>query len=220
MKIIHIPAVQRLDIKIPKKALDKLPEHIALFTPVQHSCELKEMKLQLEKAGKKVELIQTRHTLGPGQILGCNNEALDSDADAFFYVGDGLFHPKALLMKNSQPVHCYNPRTKEFFELKKETVLPILRKVEGARKKFYASTSIGVLVTTKTGQRGLKYKMAKELEGKFPEKKFHYFAQNSIDFSELDNFPYIDVWLNTACERIGYDDSLRTGHFVLNVEDV
>ncbi len=220
MRVVHIPAYQDLGITITEEALDGTPEHLTLFLPVQHMNELERVKEQLEEAGKTVELLQTRHTWNPGQILGCNNERYDIDGDAFLYVGDGLFHPKALVMKNDEPVYCFNPRTDEFFLLDQDAVKEIRQQVKAARKVFFTTDSVGVLVTTKTGQRGLKYKWAKKLDEKYEDKKFYYILQNNIDFQELGNFPFIDVFLNTACERIGYDDAVHTDHHILNVEDV
>ncbi len=220
MRVVHIPARQHLNIQIPEEVMEKTPDHLALFTPVQHIAEIDDMKEQLEEDGKKVELLETRHTWNPGQILGCDNEHYDTEAKAFLYVGDGVFHPKALLMKNDKPVYCYNPREEDFFELEKSVVEPMLKRVKAARATFFMEDNIGVLVTTKTGQRGLKYKWAKALEEKYEDKNFYYFMQNNINFEGLNNFPFIDVWLNTACERIAYDDSKRAEVPILNVEDV
>jgi 2-(3-amino-3-carboxypropyl)histidine synthase len=96
----------------------------------------------------------------------------------------------------------------------------MLKRVKAARLSFFHGDTVGVLVTTKTGQRGLKYRWAKYLEDTYDEKRFYYVVQNDINFEELNNFPFVDVWLNTACERIAYDDSKRTDKPILNIEDV
>jgi diphthamide synthase subunit DPH2 len=53
-----------------------------------------------------------------------------------------------------------------------------------------------------------------ELEKKYSDKKFYYFICDTLDFSELENFNFIECWLNTMCPRVIEDIS------VLNVEDL
>ena len=175
------------------------------------------VKKQLEDAGIEVSFVRPRHTKYDGQILGCSTSKFDTDAD-FFYVGDGLFHPKALILKNDKTVYTFNPKTNEHSVLTHEVVQSIRKKMKGAYLKFLTSNNIGVLLTLKPGQA--KYYMAKNLEKQYPDKNFYFFADNSYKFPDLANFTFIDCFLNTMCERIGYDDMDVQGLSILNIEDL
>ena len=57
------------------------------------------------------------------------------------------------------------------------------------------------------------------MEKKFPEKKCYYFIDNVISFDQLENFNFIDVWINTACPRVGFDDQEKFRRGVINLND-
>ena len=60
----------------------------------------------------------------------------------------------------------------------------------------------------------------KKLEKKYKDKKFYYFACDTLSIDELENFPFVQAWINTMCPRIGYEDLLRTRMAIVNLEDV
>jgi 2-(3-amino-3-carboxypropyl)histidine synthase len=98
----------------------------------------------------------------------------------------------------------------------------LIAKIEGRRKgslvKFHSSNNIGVVITTKPGQMQLKHSF--KLEDKYPDKKFYFFVDDTLSFNQLENFPFIDVWVNTACPRIGLDDVEKFRKGVVNLSDV
>ena len=63
-------------------------------------------------------------------------------------------------------------------------------------------------------------KRALELEQEYPDKEIYFFLDNTYDFNSLEDFPFIDVWVNTACPRIGFDDSIKISKPVVNLEEV
>ncbi|MBU1030203.1 MAG: 2-(3-amino-3-carboxypropyl)histidine synthase subunit [Nanoarchaeota archaeon] len=218
MKVFFAEVSYENKVKLPRKLIGKLPKNIALFTTAQYLSQLYSWKKQLEKAKKHVILLETKHTETPGQILGCNTEEFIADFDAFLFVGDGVFHPQALILKNNKEVFTYNPSTKIDSKLTKEDVETIRKKVIGAKTKFLSSTEIGVIVTTKPGQT--KLEKALELKKRFPDKNFYFLIANNINPSEFENFPFIEMFVNTACERIAYDDQSKFRKPVLNLEDI
>ena len=227
MKTIFIEARYKGKITLPNKLIDKLPNSpasVALFTTVQFISSLKNIKKQLIKNNKKTILIKTKHTKYDGQILGCNTDDFSGEIKkhkigALLYIGDGLFHPKALLIKNKDiDIFCYNPFSKKHFRLTKKDVEIIEKKRKAGLLKFYSSEHIGVLVSLKHGQQC--YKEAKKLEQKFKDKTFYYLAFDTLDFSELENFPFIECFVNTACPRIGYDDSEKMPRAVVDIGDL
>jgi 2-(3-amino-3-carboxypropyl)histidine synthase len=160
-------------------------------------------------------------------LLGCNAETFDAknygnEFDAFLYIGDGLFHPRALLVNNRKDVYCYDPKINKLNILKKELHDDIEKRTKGRVLKFLTSKNIGILVTTKRGQNnGRRAELLKEkILKKWPDKKIFMLLCSELNFSELENFNFIDVYINTACPRIGHDDTIRSPKPIINMEDV
>jgi 2-(3-amino-3-carboxypropyl)histidine synthase len=218
MKVMFVEVEYDEKVKLPKTLLEKLPEKVMLFTTAQFLKQLDSMKNQIEKTGKHVLLTMPRHTRHKGQILGCNVQEFIEDFDAFLYIGDGMFHPQALILKNNKPVFAYDPMTKEEKELSGKDVTALKKRVQGARAKFFMSTEIGVILTTKPGQS--KLQQALKLKERYKKKNFYYLLSSNIDPQSLENFPFIEMYINTACERIAFDDNDKFLKPVLNMEDI
>lgn len=223
MKVVHIEAKLKGKVILPKELIKELPKKIIVFTTIQLIDSLADILSQLKSSGKEPFTVKTKHTKHEGQLLGCNveqySEYTEKDFDAFLYVGDGLFHPKALAWKNSQKkVFAYNPFTGKFSEISGEDIERIKRRNKAAFSKFLVSEKVGILITLKPGQYQLKQAM--KLANLYPEKKFFFFLDNTYNFDSLEDFPFIDVWINSACPRIGYDDSIRLNKMILNLNDV
>lgn len=217
MKTLFIPAKYNKIITISEKYIEKLPKKIALASSVQFVDSLISIKKLLEKNNKKVILIKGKHSSFKGQILGCDVPEV-KNIDAFLYIGDGLFHPIGIQLKNDVDVFCYNPLNKQFFKLNKEETEIIKKRKKGNLIRFYHSENIGILISTKPGQ--YNFVRAKRLENKFPDKKFYYFIFDTLDFNELENFPFIECYVNTACPRLGLDDLNKINKPIVNLEDI
>lgn len=218
MKTIFIEAKHPGKIELPPTLVRALPERIMLFTTVQFISNVDAWKKSLEQAGKKVKLIKPEHAKHEGQLLGCSIKRFKADFDAFLYVGDGLFHPKALMLKNDKPVFAFDPFSRKFLRIDEKEVERMRKRMTGALTKFIASKEIGVLISTKPGQNRMK--QAYELEKRYPDKNFYLLLSNTVDFSELENYPFIECFVNTACPRIAYDDSEKVRKPILNIEDL
>ena len=204
-------------VSLPKKVLDKLPKKIGLFFTLQFLDSLDTIKKQLEDSGKKVKLFKTKHTKYKGQIYGCNLEKFPG-VDAYLYVGDGLFHPKALVLGNDKDVHIWNPIKKKYSKVTKKLMEKEIKRQKAGVSLFHMKKKIGVLVSVKNGQSYYKY--ALKLRDKYPDKEFYYVAFDTIDFNNLEDFSFIEVWVNTACPRIGWDDTKRTRKPMVDVGSV
>ncbi|MBC8501269.1 MAG: diphthamide synthesis protein [DPANN group archaeon] len=218
MKTYFVEAKYKERVDIPKSVLEKLPEKIMFFMTAQLIDQRDDIIKQLEKSDKKVLLIKPRHTIQKGQLLGCDTERIEGDFDAFFYVGDGLFHPQALIIKNDKLVHIYNHVENKYSKLTKRYATLIRKRLDATKTKFLISKNIGVLVTTKPGQNKLLQFM--KIKKKYPDKDFYFLVNNNIEFDRLEDFPFIDCFVNTACERIAYDDYPKFKKPVLNFEDL
>jgi len=220
MKLMFIEARSKTPVSF-KKTILKLPEKIGLVTTVQFIGQIKEVKSILEKKDKKVFLGKGKHTAYQGQVLGCDVQAavsVEKKIDAFLYIGSGLFHPIAISLKTKKDVFTFNPLTNKFDKVDKKEVEKINKRKKGALIKFLSSKELGVIVTTKPGQEQLKE--AFELKKRFKDKNFYFLIFDTIDFNQLENFPFIECFVNTACPRIALDDSIKINKAIINLEDI
>jgi len=220
MKLMFVEARYKEKVIIGKY-ISKLPSKVGLITTIQFIGQIKEIKLQLEKYGKKIFLGKGKHTIYNGQVLGCDVQSaisISNKVDAFFYIGSGLFHPIAISLKTKKDVFTFNPLTEKFSKVDRKEAEKINKRKKGALIKFLSSKEIGVIVTTKPGQEQLKE--AFELKNKFRDKNFYFLIFDTIDFNQLENFPFIECFVNTACPRIALDDSIKIEKTILNLEDI
>jgi len=218
MKTLFIEAEYAKKVTLPKKLIDSLPKKTALFMSVQFIKNAKSMIKDIESKGRKVIKITPSHCKYECQLLGCSIEKFKGDFDAFLYVGDGMFHPKALLLKNEKPVFVYNPFSDKFFEVDNAEVEILRKKQKGALLKFYSSKEVGVLISAKPGQYNIKD--AEKLKEKYKGKNFYFLIADTFDFQSLEDFPFIECFVNTACKRIAYDDSIKLPKPVIDVEEL
>ena len=217
MKTLFIEA-RAEDVKIPSSIISRLPEKVILATTVQFVGSIENIQSGIESSGRQVLLYQGKRSKHPGQVLGCDIEKIEGDADAILYIGTGLFHPKMLVLKNEIPVFSYDPMGEKFDRIDTADMNIMMRRKKGIHLKFMAANEVGILLSVKHGQY---YANAKEqLKEKYPDKAFTSFLSDTIDFTQLDNFPFIGVWVNTSCPRIGYDDSHAQSKPIINIQDV
>lgn len=219
MDVVHIEARYKDAVVLPRKCIDAVGQHIVLATTVQFLSSLTAIKQQLIDAGKVVRLFTGRRATYEGQLLGCMTQEFSfEEGEEILYVGDGQFHPKALLLNNAISLTRYNPHTGEIRTFSQEDVQTMKKKFYGSYAAFLQAKDVGILVSTKFGQ--CKPSFIEELEKKFPDKTFYTFVADTFDFASLENFPFVKVFVNTMCERIGFDDSMVQGLSILNAEDV
>jgi len=228
MKLILIDAKYKGQVKLTPEALKQLKKFkkIAVYTTTQFNHKLPDVLKQLKKAGVEITSSQPERTNAKFQILGCDmyhgNLKLEEDVDAYLYLGDGKFHPNALLFQEADAdknkvVVMFDPTNNKTQILDRKDIQRVLGKAKANIKRFLMAKNVGVVVTTKPGQEHFHY--FKKLEAKYKEKKFYAFVCDAVSFSEMDNFPFIDVWVNTACPRIGAEDILNTEKVIVNAEN-
>ena len=234
MKVLFLDAPYKGKVKLNKETIEYLKNNnlktVALYASVQFCNNLEKIKQQLTELNIQVLSSQAKRTNAAHQILGCDNyhdslnlknEQLES-IDAYLYIGDGRFHPYALVYaqkdnKEVKPVICNDPIGKNFSLFTENNLKTILKKYKASLIKFLSADSIGIIVTIKPGQE--QFKPSLVLEKKYLDKKFYYFIDNNVSFDQLENFPFIKVWVNTACPRIGFDDQEKFLKGVINLND-
>ena len=204
MKLMHVHAKSTIDVRMPESVLKKLPKcRWGVVTTIQHA----------HKIGDVLE--QLRTAMLAGQVLGCNAseaEKIKDKVDAWLFVGSGEFHPVQVQLKTSQPVWLWNPVTKELGELPKERVESWRKRKQGQLNKFLHAKRVGIIVSTKIGQKNLM--RAFDLQKK-QDKEYYVFACDELDMAEFENFNFIEFWVNTACPRIP-DQAIN----MINIDDL
>jgi 2-(3-amino-3-carboxypropyl)histidine synthase len=205
MKCIFAEAQYTGRIQLGKEA-EKLPQKIGLITTAQFTNQLSGIKKEIEKTGRIV-LVSKGKQKCPGQVLGCECSAataLKKKVDAYLYIGTGEFHPITVAMQTGKTVYVFSPFGK-LEKLDKNEIEKIENKKRGAYLKYLNAEHIGIITTTKPGQN--KLKKAFELKEKLEKqgKKVYVFAGNTINFESLQDFNFVEAWVNTACPRIAED---------------
>ena len=230
MNIIHIPLKYKKIITLPEEIIKNLKgKRAALYTSVQFIDSIQGIKEQLTKNKVKVMTSKPKRAYYESQILGCDcfqdslNLKNKEEIDLYLYIGDGFFHPYALLYsqkeQKTKPVLIYNPIPRTSKLLTQKEIEKNLKKHRSNMSKLLMSSNVGIFIATKYGQyqKSIALKMKEMLEKR--NKKAYLFIGDLFSDKEAENFPFIDVWVNTACPRIGYDDIVNFKVPVVNVND-
>lgn len=209
MKKLFIEAKDKKNIiPVIKKSIKLLKGRIGLVSTIQH-------KYQLEKAKNFLEKNNIKAVVG-GSVLGCNAEnavKIKNKVDMFLYVGSGEFHPIEISLETEKKVIIANPLSDKVKELNNSEIKRIKQRRKGALLRFLSSKNIGILVSLKQGQNRLND--AFKLKKKLKDKNCYIFAADTLDLSQIENFPFIEAWVNTACPRI-VDD--KKG--IINIDEI
>ncbi len=202
MEILHIPAKSKLKVELKKSQIALLPKKLAVVSTIQFLDQLDQLAAKLG-------------AVNAGQILGCNVEGAEKvrdKVDAFLFIGSGEFHPVNLAVKTKQ-VYCFNPKTRQLFKLDSQLAKKFEQRKNAALVKFLSSQKIGILVSIKPGQNRLNDALA--LKAKLKNRESFIFIFDTLNISELENFPFIECWVNTACPRIAEEKGP-----IINIDDL
>jgi len=232
-QIIFIDAKWEGDIVLEKKLEDYLNKNkinsLVLFASVQFS-NIDNFIKEIEKKGIKVNITKAKRTSKPIQILGCDayHDSFETpildESQGILYIGDGYFHPKALLLaqiksQKIKPVIMWNPISKTIQVLDEKIIQDQIKRYKRNLRLFVSAKTIGILVTIKPGQNyfqtSKKLKSYLEAQGK----KCYIFIDNNLDLRHLENYTFIEAWVNTACPRIGTDDIVNIKQPLINLRE-
>ncbi len=231
VKIIFVPCEFDEEIFLDENSIKSLKEKkinsLFIFSSVQFNT--KNIEKQLENIGIKIKKTKAKRTLKKGQILGCDcysdsfSEDIFNSSSDILYIGDGLFHPFSLLLAQKENfrknIFVFNPLKKSLTILTIKDIQNIIYKLKRNLRIFLNAKKIGIISSTKYGQNYLEscFSLKKEIEKK--GKEVFVFVCDFVDLKELENFSFIDCWINTACPRIGLDDILSTEKPLINLKD-
>jgi len=170
--------------------------------------------LQYEKQAKELARILKKQYAGV--VLGCNiDNALKfaKDVDRFLLIGSGKFHALRVALKTNKEVIIYNPETDFITKITRKDLENYKKKLKGKQARFLAANTIGILVSIKQGQ--FNYSQALSIKEKLEKlgKECYLFLFDTLHKLELENFPFVGCWINTACPGI-------EGKNIINLEDL
>ena len=207
--ILYIEARKNLS-NVNLSPLDKLPgKTVSLAAVIQYIDLIPKVKNYLEKKGKKV--IIKKGAYYAGHSIGCNPSAFDSKADTLLLIGDGKFQAINNATKLEREIYIFN--TQSLTKITKEELESVSKKIKGKINKFLHSEKVGIIVSTKLGQHYNIGNLVNKIKKK--GKKPYIFESDTINTQELENFPDIKIWINTACYGLASDSNK-----IINFQDV
>ncbi|MDI3474109.1 MAG: 2-(3-amino-3-carboxypropyl)histidine synthase [Candidatus Woesearchaeota archaeon] len=215
MKVLYLEFPYKGRFLLPKRIIESLPDSLAIVTTTQYIHQLDSIVASLKKQGKSVFVPDVYGSVYKGQILGCSIAKIKGSFDAFLYIGEGKFHPLGLLFNSEKDVYCFNPMNKSLNILGKKEREDLIKKSNARKSLFLKSKNIGILFSIKPGQ--FSHLPIKSLEEKFPEKTFYPLIGDNIDEASLEDFSFIDSFINTACPRISIDSSSNK---IIDIQEV
>lgn len=191
-----------------KDAIAQLSKYknIGLATTVQHIHQFEDMKGLFEQNGHVVFAGKGNLAAYVGQVLGCDGIALKSvekKADAFVFVGDGMFHAFALDFESNKPVFAIHPQSGQLMKIN-DNIEKLRKKRKGSVLASAGAQTFAILVSTKAGQFRLDAarSIKKELEKR--GKHAMILVSSELEPLALNNF-MVDCYITTACPRLAED---------------
>jgi 2-(3-amino-3-carboxypropyl)histidine synthase len=204
-----------------EKAMPFLGSSVGLLTTAQHLHILGDMMEYLRSKGLRVLVGKGDGRLfAEGQVLGCNAScarAVAEKVDSFLFVGTGDFHPIAVALSTNKPVFIADPvsgMVRDVVELKDR----LLRQRHAAIEKARQSRNIGILLSSKQGQR--RERVALRINESLTAAGFGT-ALVELDLvtpQKLEAFG-LDAWVSTACPRLAVDDHATFSMPILTVTE-
>lgn len=203
-RVIFLPYKVDFNVAVLENALPLLGgKTTGLVSTVQHVHLIPAMETFLRARGIDVRVAEGKgRTPCRGQVLGCCfTTAKEAGADQVLFVGTGLFHPIGIALATKARVIALDPLTGTVQEVSGDA---LLRKRFAVIEKARGAKSIGIIVSTKSGQHRMA--LARRLAGLSPHTMIVTMHEVSPD--ELLNLGF-NCYVNTACPRLAYDDQVR-----------
>lgn len=193
MKYLFIKAKSTgLEIKIPEEIKNK---KVGLVASIQYLHLLKDIKKNF------------KNSIIAGQVTGCNVSnamKIKNKINCFYLLSEGRFHALEIARKTKKPVYIATGD-----KIAEEEIKIYEAKLRGKKIRFLNAKKIGILVSLKPGQYNLK--LAEQLKKRYKNKETYIFMTNNIGINSLENFSFIDMFINTACSRIESNNIINVG---------
>jgi 2-(3-amino-3-carboxypropyl)histidine synthase len=186
----------------------EVPRRLGLVASVQHLDLVPPLSEALRGRGYDVHVGRGDRRLAyAAQALGCNYtgaEAVESEVDAFLFLGTGRFHPVGLAFAVDRPVWSLDPL--------QSTLEPPIDRSELVRRRLLAvavardARRWGILVSTFGGQNRSPTALALQERARSRGREAEILLFDRLDPHDLEGRA-LDAYVNTACPRIALDDS-------------
>ncbi|MGA8275743.1 MAG: diphthamide biosynthesis enzyme Dph2 [Thermoplasmata archaeon] len=185
----------------------ELPRRLGLVASVQHLDLVPPLSEALRERGYDVRVGRGDRRLAyAAQALGCNYtgaEAVESEVDAFLFLGTGRFHPVGLAFAVDRPVWSLDPL---------QSILePPIDRGDLIRRRLLAvavarnARRWGILVSTFGGQNRSATALALQERARSRGLEAEILLFDRLDPRDLEGRA-LDAYVNTACPRIALDD--------------
>ncbi len=214
-RIVFVPLRSKLPLDTMAgdlaSVLEKRGYHsIVLTATVQHTHLLRELAKALESGyGIRAVIPEGRPPyFEPGQVLGCDYTLARraGSAEAYVFVGGGLFHPLGLFLSTLKPViqaDPYQGRVRDITPIGEKTLKVRLYKVASA----FNARNWAVILGLKTGQYrpGLVRALKERIEAR--GRHAILVAYERLTLEDLRSLPQsIEAVAVTSCPRLPIDD--------------
>jgi 2-(3-amino-3-carboxypropyl)histidine synthase len=205
------------------QALQLLHDYVkvGLAASVQHVQMLGRVGEILSMAGKVVLVGNHGQLPYAGQVVGCNYSnvaAVADDAEAFLFVGGGMFHALGIALSTSKPTIVADPYDNRAFSVNEEAQ-KTLRQQWASVQEAQEARVFGVFVGLKPGQRHIDKAVAAEELAIKHGKSAVLLAAREITPETILEFPTIDAYINTACPRVSLEAPQKFSKPILTVNE-
>ncbi len=196
---------------VVKKFLDSHRcERVGIVASVQHVHEIEKVQKMFEKNGIVALVGKGDSRIKyAGQVLGCNFSAardIELDVDCFVFLGTGVFHAVGVRIATGKKTYVLDPFSNHVDDVEAYAD-KLMRQRFGAIALAESAERFGIIISRKIGQKREKLAMAlKEMIESAGLKAYMIYGERIMPESYYYN---VDVYVNTACPRITYDDYLR-----------
>lgn len=204
--VIYLPYLQDIPLEILDSAVPELSKYnkIGVATTIQHAHQSSQMAEYLKNKGVNAVIGSgSKRTPVDGQVLGCTYEtAENAEADAYLFVGTGVFHAIGVALATKKPVFALDPFGDGIIQ--EVSGDKLLRRRFVQIEKAKDAKNFGILLSSKSGQ--CRKELAKHLESL--TEKASIVLIREVSEMELRNLGF-DAYVNTACPRLAIDDQSR-----------
>ena len=204
--VIYVPFQQDIPLEILDKAVSELKKYptVGITTTIQHAHQTKDMGKWLKNHGVNAVIGGgSSRTPLDGQVLGCTYaSAKNALADAYLFVGTGVFHAIGVSLATKKPTFALDPFADGI--LQEVSADKLLRKRFVQIEKAKSAKTFGILLSSKSGQA------RRELAGRLASlhENTTIILIREISEMQLRNLGF-DAYVNTACPRLALDDQSR-----------
>ncbi len=169
---------------------------------------------------KEFVVIKSKYrAMYPGQILGCDVDAARcEDCDVTLAFTQGVFHLLGIPIKLGKPLLNVDPESETITFIDGKAGDKYRKRVLQAIGTALSAKNVMFVESMKSGQT-YGVNLLKEALKKRGTKIFSTIS-DEINFNRLNEFRDIDVFINTACQRIGIDDMEKLEKPIVNAEDL